>query len=307
MRIINSPWQDELLSFIRSAKKELRVAAPYYGEDVISTILKRSKANTKHFVLSLSEHDVRSGVQSPAALRAILKDPSCTVKFASNLHAKVLIADQRFAIVTSSNLTLAGLSKNAEVGVFVDDPKIVRSLARTFDRWFTQAGGIDASVPAKLERIQRPSMAHAFGKSYGKRIPVGGVGSQRSSMSQKPLGWILVHSKNYGEDGDEYDSPQEQLDKEYEPGLKWHWKRGSPLGEGDGFNVLLAWKGEVFGEAAASVTRAVKYKDYNFAFILSDYKKAKNSVRLNDLGLRNYQNLVRLDERVLKAYRKLAG
>jgi hypothetical protein len=229
------------------------------------------------------------------------------VKFAPNLHAKVLIADQRYAIVTSSNLTLAGLSKNAEVGIFLDDPKIVQSLARTFDRWFAQASGIDASVLAKLERIRRPSREHTYGKSYGKRIPVGSVEPQRSSISQRPLGWILVHSKEYGEEGDEYDSPQEQLDKECEPGLKWHWKRGSPLSKGDGFNILFAWKGGVFGEATASVTHAVESKEFNFAFVLNDYIKAKNPVHLSDWGVRNYQNQVRLDKGMLETYRKLAG
>jgi hypothetical protein len=306
MHIIKPSWQTEFESFVASAKVELRIAAPYYGKDVLTLILRKSKAGSKYFLLKLSDRDVLAGVQSPTAVR-MLQDQGCGVRLGKELHAKILIADQRSAIVTSSNLTNHGLSGNAEMGVWIDDPNVVQALVRIFDEWYAKATVIDDSDLAKLETIQRKSKPQTEGKQYGGRILVEANQSRRPSIRKSTLGWILVHSKKYGEEGGEYESPQEELDKEYEPGLKWHWKRGNPLSEGDGFNILFAWKGEAFGEATASVTHAVEYKKYNFAFVLNDYIEAKNPVRLSDLGVRNEQNLVRLDKRMLEIYRRLAG
>jgi phospholipase D-like protein len=175
MHIITSPWQKEFESFIASARKELRIAVPYYGQDTIRMILKASKADTKYFLLKLSDHDVLAGVQSPRAVR-MLQEHDCTVKFGKDLHAKILIADQRQAIVTSSNLTSPALSgKNAEMGVFIDDPKIVQAVLRTFNQWYAKAGIIGDADLAKLEALQRKSKSQVSGKRYGEQIQAGGV------------------------------------------------------------------------------------------------------------------------------------
>jgi|SRR5579871_1465471 len=306
MRIIEPSWQTEFESFVASAKTELRIASPYYSKDVLALILRKSKARSNYFLLRLSDRDVLAGVQSPTALR-MLQDRGCAVRLGKELHAKILIADQRSAIVTSSNLTSHGLSGNAEMGVWIDDPKVVRSLVNTFDQWFARGTVIVNRDLARLETIQRKSESEPSGKQYGGHILVVANQPRQPSMPKSALGWILVHTKKYGEEAGGYKSPKEQLDEEYKPGLKWHWKRGRPLSEGAGYNVLFAWKGEVFGEAVASVTHAIEDKKFNFAFVLNDYIGAKNPVRLSDLGIRNEQNLVRLDERMLKTYRRLSG
>jgi phosphatidylserine/phosphatidylglycerophosphate/cardiolipin synthase-like enzyme len=50
-----------------------------------------------------------------------------------SLHAKVFIADDKRAIITSGNLTDGGLRKNCEYGVSIRAPKLVREVRRDFE------------------------------------------------------------------------------------------------------------------------------------------------------------------------------
>jgi phosphatidylserine/phosphatidylglycerophosphate/cardiolipin synthase-like enzyme len=51
----------------------------------------------------------------------------------SRLHAKSVVVDERWAFVTSANLTEAAQERNIEAGVLVDDPGFARSLASQFE------------------------------------------------------------------------------------------------------------------------------------------------------------------------------
>jgi hypothetical protein len=55
--------------------------------------------------------------------------PSTTVRHLPRLHAKVYVADDRVAILTSANLTGAGLNHNYEYGIEITDPIIVSKIS----------------------------------------------------------------------------------------------------------------------------------------------------------------------------------
>ncbi len=129
MTILLSHWRRQFASFLAKVKRRLRVAAPYYGDDAIRTILDNTnKRIEKSFILALSDRGVEASSQSIAAIKRIEADPLSRIRFIRNLHAKVLIADEEHAVVTSANLTGAALDKNVEVGVFIDEPKLVKEL-----------------------------------------------------------------------------------------------------------------------------------------------------------------------------------
>ncbi|WP_347404745.1 phospholipase D-like domain-containing protein [Micromonospora sp. WMMD1102] len=48
------------------------------------------------------------------------------------MHAKIIAADRRAALITSANLTDRALSSNLEVGVVLRDPEPVRRLVAHF-------------------------------------------------------------------------------------------------------------------------------------------------------------------------------
>jgi phosphatidylserine/phosphatidylglycerophosphate/cardiolipin synthase-like enzyme len=57
----------------------------------------------------------------------------------SVMHAKVVVADGRWTLLTSANFTEAAQERNIEAGVVVDDTRIAERVSRQFDL-FVQAG-----------------------------------------------------------------------------------------------------------------------------------------------------------------------
>ncbi|MGC2422596.1 MAG: phospholipase D-like domain-containing protein [Candidatus Acidiferrales bacterium] len=311
MQIINSPWRKRFEAFVASARKELRIAVPYYSEDIIRIILERSKGTDRYFLLKLSDGEVRDGVQSPRAVR-LLQEHACTVKFIKNLHAKIFIADRNQAVVTSSNLTNSGLSENAEVGVLIDEPKAVQAVLSTFEKWYDKAGSIGDAELSRLESLPKKLCSQTCGKSYGNFVQDGTASSRVLSHSTDKRGWILIHSqKKYGE----YGSPQEEIEKEWKGKVarkRWYWVLPRPMKERTGpFRLLLSWQGVIFGEFLASkVTRKIKTdtkEGYNFAFVLDAYYP-RRKVPLNKVHVpKHHRSMIKLDKRILTAYEKAAS
>lgn len=50
------------------------------------------------------------------------------------MHAKVLISDKKKVLIGSANLTRSGLSKNYELGILLDNPKIAYKLEKIIKR-----------------------------------------------------------------------------------------------------------------------------------------------------------------------------
>lgn len=309
MQIINLPWRIKFEEFVASARNELRIAAPYYSEEIIRTILNRSKATHKYFLLRLSDGGIRDRVQSTEAVR-LLQRHACKVKFAKDLHAKILIADRSQAIVTSSNLTNPGLSKNAEVGVLVDEPKAVRAVLSAFEKWYDRAGRIRDAELSRLESLPKRLRSQICGKTYGNFVQDATASSRVPSHLTDELGWILIHSK--GKKYGKYKSPQEEIEKGSEgnvDGDKWYWTRSRPMKERTGrFKLLLCWQGVIFGEFSASkVTRKIephmKEEGYNFAFVLDAYYP-RRKIPLKKVYAGKPRDLIKLTKGILAAYEK---
>lgn len=79
--------------------------------------------------------DLRSQKWPTDRLPPVYYDPRALVAGAkvSRLHAKCVVVDDRWALVTSANLTEAAQERNIEAGVLVEDPAFARGLAAQFD------------------------------------------------------------------------------------------------------------------------------------------------------------------------------
>jgi hypothetical protein len=129
-------------------------------------------------------------------------------------------------------------------------------------------------------------------------------------MGTQKLGWILVHSEEKFGDGQDYDTPMEELAEIYEPGLLWHWNHTQPFKDGGPFSILFGWKNGVFGACTADTTRKIKpSKEFNFAFRLHAGYQEHRPVPFDKLKLGNrlhhHRSLIRLDADVLAAYKRL--
>jgi PLD-like domain len=90
-------------------------------------------AGSAEFQLSiltdLSRDNILSGATDVAALAGVLKSwPKTEIRFLPSLHAKVYVADESCAVVTSGNFTDAGLSRNFEYGILFDDRDTVLAI-----------------------------------------------------------------------------------------------------------------------------------------------------------------------------------
>jgi len=299
-KLITSPWWPMFENFISSAQNELLIMVPFYSNDTVKFILTGAgKGVSKRFLLALTEDGVRSGVQSTAAIKMLLKDKLCTVQFLEDLHAKVLIKDQEGAVVTSSNLTSAGLNSNLEMGIRVDDHQTVEDLIGQFEKWWLKSKAISLATLEEYDSLPNPAPWVKTGKRFGGVVK---FPSHSSPIGEHASGWILIHSTKRFRD----DSPQDELTRDYESGLLWRWRRAKPMKPGGPFTLLLAYEQKIFGEAETYITRIRKTKSFNFAFKLNKYKKLREEIPFAALCMGKrahfHRDLIRLDDKIRAAY-----
>lgn len=167
-QLLRSPWSarfDELLS---QASSSLALCAPYVGRGPCDRIRARLlSAGLPKFRLNvltdLSRDNILSGATDVRALADLLRAwPSAELRFLPSLHAKIYVADERCAVITSANLTDAGLLRNFEYGVLFDDSETVRAIANDLLQYAVlgspiDQGELDSLVTAvgELREIQR--------------------------------------------------------------------------------------------------------------------------------------------------------
>ncbi len=134
LELLRKDWKHRLEELVGSAQRSLFIAAPFItrpGVDVVRSSLS-SGFRDQGEIQVLTCLDVLSicqGTCDPAALRSLLEGtPSSTLTHLPRLHAKVYVADDQTAIVTSGNLTSGGLVTNFEYGVTLNEPSLVRKV-----------------------------------------------------------------------------------------------------------------------------------------------------------------------------------
>ena len=74
-----------------------------------------------------------------------------------SLHAKVYIADEKFAIITFGNLTGGGLRGNYEYGVGIRTPERVREIRRDLEAYSQLGATVSVEeITSLCGRAQRP-------------------------------------------------------------------------------------------------------------------------------------------------------
>jgi phosphatidylserine/phosphatidylglycerophosphate/cardiolipin synthase-like enzyme len=124
-----------LAEIVRSASEELLIAAPYIKRVEASWVCdqlvgKRFDQQCKLRVLTdIRSESILTGFLDVDALEIFHKRHNQTQLVSlPRLHAKVYIADASRALVTSANLTPAGLDQNFEYGVSFEDSELVHKV-----------------------------------------------------------------------------------------------------------------------------------------------------------------------------------
>src|SRR5712692_2701230 len=106
--LLSSPWTHEFERLLDTVESSLVLCAPYVGAGpcrlVMDRIERRGRSNSieVRILTDLCRDNLLSGVTDAGSLlRLVRAIPRTTIRFSPSLHAKVYVADERRAIVTS--------------------------------------------------------------------------------------------------------------------------------------------------------------------------------------------------------------
>jgi PLD-like domain len=130
--LITRPQADALRAVLRSARRSLTLVTPYVtlsGVALVAEGLALRWAGEVRLLTSVAAESLWTGACDPEAILWLLEHwPDTAIRSLPRLHAKVYVADDRLALVTSANLTGPGLRTNYEYGVLLRDPPVVRGI-----------------------------------------------------------------------------------------------------------------------------------------------------------------------------------
>lgn len=127
--MLPGPWYERFLRLLEDAREEVTLVSPFVKDAMVRTVLSRVQAAVQVCLLStLNIGHFQHGASDLDALQRVLQHGGHIYSH-PRLHSKVYLFDRSAAVVTSSNLTSAGLRSNFEYGVLMresDDVALVR-------------------------------------------------------------------------------------------------------------------------------------------------------------------------------------
>ena len=171
-RLLRGAWRDDLAQVAAAAEQALLIAAPYIKEREAAWLCGQLRPGLAVTTLTnVNVEAISSAALDAAALRRLSEaSPSARLIALPRLHAKVFVADDKAAIVTSGNLTESALDRNIEYGVLLDERALVRRV-RDDMLAFARLGSLVPSTT--IDRVGRleHGLREARAKADGDALP----------------------------------------------------------------------------------------------------------------------------------------
>jgi hypothetical protein len=177
--IHNRPLRAALADVVHSARNELLIASPYIKEKEAGWVCDELAVGSPNDGFRLK---VLTDIRSDSVLGGSLdlealelfsqRRTAVQVVSLPRLHAKVYVADNRRALVTSANLTPSGLDHNFEYGVSLDDVGLVSKVREDLES-YSRLGNIlsNAELHSLLGIAQNLKIEYArMEKSASRRL-----------------------------------------------------------------------------------------------------------------------------------------
>lgn len=134
LTLLTSPWTGDFERFAQSIRQEALLVAPYVARQPLEKLSEILSLKEPPRISILTNLAVDSMLQGSVDVKAIAtfcrRNPSANVRHLPGLHAKVYVADDRLAIITSGNLTNSSLNRNYEYGVQITDAYTVKQISQ---------------------------------------------------------------------------------------------------------------------------------------------------------------------------------
>jgi len=162
VQLISSPWRTTFDAFLKSVDASLLVAAPFIKLDEaerLASVLSEGRDLAEVSLTVLTDFRPDSVLNGALDIEALYlfntRFERSAVISVPRLHAKVYVADRRTAVITSANLTNAGLDQNMEYGVQLEGVDVVDRIAEDLMRYATLGSAVPAEVLRHLTSIAR--------------------------------------------------------------------------------------------------------------------------------------------------------
>jgi len=140
--LVTSPFQgrytfeDRLCRMLEDAKFEIVIVSPWIKRQTWNRIKGPLRKFTRRggklsVFMRGSEVDYSLGLSDN--LQGEISNLGGETILVALLHAKIYMADQKVAIITSANLTKGGTASNYEGGIWVNDPIVLRDICEFID------------------------------------------------------------------------------------------------------------------------------------------------------------------------------
>ena len=177
-KLVYRGWGNVISDALSTDSSHVRIISPFIKESAIKNLLAH-KPHKLQVITRFNLADFSAGVSDVAALRE-LNQADAQVRGIKNLHAKLYVFGSTRAVVTSANLTHAGLNRNFELGVVSDDLGFVRACQDYFDNKLWKKAGKDVTdrqISGWAVRVEKHRLrgggAHDTGglDDYGVDVP----------------------------------------------------------------------------------------------------------------------------------------
>lgn len=147
-RLVDGGWAAEIAAGLELGAGEVLIVSPFIKAAALEPLL-ASCVGGPRVITRFNLRDFADGVSDIKALRLLI-EANAAVRGVSGLHAKLYVFGSVRAIVTSANLTEAGMNTNHEFGLVTDEYSVVTECRRYFDELWARAGR-DLSMDRLLE------------------------------------------------------------------------------------------------------------------------------------------------------------
>jgi hypothetical protein len=169
-KLVSRPQGPAMKRVASEAGETLTVITPFVSREAATELLHALPSPRSVAVKFLTAGDpdaIISGACDPVALQMIAERSHDHVVYRLHgLHAKVYIADETRALVTSANLTGGGAWRNYEYGISITNPDVVSAVVRDVTSYLSIATPLTPSALAEIEKLLAATQQMRSGPTY---------------------------------------------------------------------------------------------------------------------------------------------
>lgn len=156
-QLLSRGWRSDLEELAFSASESILIAAPFIKESEAKWLCAILRPGIEvHTLARLDSAAVSNESLDIGALRRLATvSRKARLTALPRLHAKVFVADEKAAIVTSGNLTRSGLDTNIEYGVALRESSIVRRVREDMLSFAQLGSKVSVRKLTQLARLEK--------------------------------------------------------------------------------------------------------------------------------------------------------